>query len=213
MIISINNLSKNFKKNVIFDNINLKFSSGKIYGIVGQNGSGKSVFLKVLCGFYYPTSGEVLFDGKNYQKNDCFPPSLRCLIEKPAFFPDLNAFDNLKLLANIQNKITDKDIINALDIVSLENSKKKYSNFSLGMKQKLAIASVIMEDAEVLILDEAFNGIDEASTLKIQDYLNKIRKDKLMIITSHHKDDLENLKVDEMYKFENGSVVKIESKK
>ncbi len=214
MIININKLSKKFKDNLIFENVNLTFKTGKIYGIVGQNGTGKSVFLKILCGFYYPTSGEVLYDNKNYLSNNLFPPEVRSSIEKPSFFPELTAYENLKLLSNIQNKITDNEILNALKIVNLENNKrKKYSEFSLGMKQKLAIASVIMENPKVIILDEAFNGIDETSVIKIQEYLKTLKKNKIIIVASHHKEDLTNLNVDEMYKFENRKVVKIENKK
>ena len=214
MIININKLSKKCKDNLIFENVKLTFKTGKIYGIVGQNGTGNSVFLKILCGFYYPTSGEVLYDNKNYLSNNLFPPEVRSSIEKPSFFPELTAYENLKLLSNIQNKITDNEILNALKIVNLENNKrKKYSEFSLGMKQKLAIASVIMENPKVIILDEAFNGIDETSVIKIQEYLKTLKKNKIIIVASHHKEDLTNLNVDEMYKFENRKVVKIENKK
>ena len=209
MKIKVNDLSKKFKNNIIFEDVNLEFESGKIYGIVGLNGSGKSVFLKILTGLYYPTSGEVLFDGVNYNKNSMFPKSLRALIEKPSFFPDLSAFDNLKLLANIQNKISDEEIKNILDLVNLENNSKKYYQFSLGMKQKLAIASVLMEDVDVIILDEPFNAIEEKTVNKIKDYLLSIKQDKIIILASHHKEDLNDLKVNELYKFEEGKVCKV----
>ena len=213
MIINVKNLSKKFKKRVIFENVNFKFKTGNIYGIVGKNGTGKSVFFKILCGFYYPTSGEILYDNVNYSKNNTYPPNVRCLIEKPSFFPDLTAFENLKILANIQNKITDKEILNALDIVNLENNNKKYSEFSLGMKQKLAVASVIMEDPEVMILDEPFDAIEEETVEKIQKYLKSIREKKIILIASHSKEDIIGLKVDETYKFLEGKVEKIENKK
>ena len=209
MKIKVNDLSKKFKNNIIFEDVNLEFESGKIYGIVGLNGSGKSVFLKILTGLYYPTSGEVLFDGVNYNRNNMFPKSLRALIEKPSFFPDLSAFDNLKLLANIQNKISDEEIKNILNLVNLENNSKKYYQFSLGMKQKLAIASVLMEDVDVIILDEPFNAIEEKTVNKIKDYLLSIKKDKIIILASHHKEDLNDLKVNELYKFEEGKVCKV----
>ena len=138
-----------------------------------------------------------------------FPKSLRALIEKPSFFPDLSAFDNLKLLANIQNKISDEEIKNILDLVNLENNSKKYYQFSLGMKQKLAIASVLMEDVDVIILDEPFNAIEEKTVNKIKDYLLSIKQDKIIILASHHKEDLNDLKVNELYKFEEGKVCKV----
>lgn len=159
MKIEVNNLSKRFKSVKVFEGVNLTFTSGNIYGLVGLNGSGKSVFLKILAGYYYPSSGEVLIDKVNYNKNNCFPKSLRSFIEKPSFFPDLTAFENLKLLANINGIISDEDIIKTLELVNLENSKKKYCQFSLGMKQKLALASVFMEEVDIIILDEPFNAM------------------------------------------------------
>ena len=106
----------------------MKFESGKIYGIVGRNGSGKSVFLKILCSFYKPTTGEVLYGNINYNSNNSFPPSVRALIEKPTFFPDLTGYENLKLLASIQNKIGNEEINKTLELVNLTTEKnKKYS--------------------------------------------------------------------------------------
>ena len=101
MQIIVKDVSKKFKKVTVLNNINMTFESGKIYGLVGRNGSGKSVFLKILCSFYKPNTGEVLFDNINYSSNNSFPPDTRALIEKPTFFPDLTGFENLKLLANI----------------------------------------------------------------------------------------------------------------
>ena len=103
MKIEVKKVSKNFDNNIVIDNISVHFDEGKIYGIYGRNGSGKSVFLKLLCDFYHPDSGEVLIDGKNYANTSEFPPGLRALIEKPGFFPDLTGYDNLKLLATIFN--------------------------------------------------------------------------------------------------------------
>ena len=110
MKIEIKNLSKDFKKVNILNNINLTLESGTIYGLIGRNGTGKSVFLKTLCGFYYPSSGEILFDGKNYSANNLYPDNLRALIEKPSFMPNLTGYENLELLASIQNKIGKSEI-------------------------------------------------------------------------------------------------------
>lgn len=209
MKIEVNNVSKKFKNNVILENVTLEFKSGNIYGLSGRNGSGKSVLLKIICGIYAPTTGEVLFDGKNYNYNNMFVPNLRALIEKPSFFPELTGFENLKLLAKIQNKINDEQILNAFKIVNLfEEKDKKYSEYSLGMKQKLGIAQVIMEDPQVLILDEPFNGIEEESVKKIIDYLlSEKKKNKIIIISSHIKEDLEKM-ADKIYYFDNGTVKK-----
>lgn len=207
MKIEVCNVCKQLKKVEVLKNINMVFEDGKIYGFSGRNGSGKSVLLKIICGIYSPTNGEVLIDGKNYNRSNMFVPNLRALIEKPSFFPDLTGFENLKLLAQIQNKITEKEILSALETVNLIDEKdKKYSEYSLGMKQKLGIAQVIMEDPKVMLLDEPFNGIEEESVQKISDYLLKQKKKgKIIIISTHIKEDLEKL-ADQIYYFDNGSV-------
>lgn len=210
MEIVVKNVSKKFKKVTILENINMKFESGKIYGIVGRNGSGKSVFLKILCSFYKPTTGEVLFDNVNYSSNNSFPKSTRALIEKPTFFPDLTGFENLKLLASIQNKIGDDEINSTLEMVNLSNDKdKKYSEYSLGTKQKLAIAQVLMENTDVMIFDELFNGIEDDTVDKIRNILLELKnQNKIIIVTSHIKEDIDILS-DEVYKFNNGNVERI----
>ena len=209
MIIEVKNVSKSFKGIPVLNNVNLKFQSGKIYSLVGSNGSGKSVLLKLLCGFYEPTEGEILQDGVNYIKEKKFPMDTRCLIEKPCFLPELSGFKNLKLLASIQNKIFDSDILNALEIVNLIKDKdKKYGKYSLGMKQKLGIAQVLMEDPTVLILDEPFNGIEKESAKVLRKHLKELaKKDKIIIIASHIEDDIHGF-ADEIYEFDNGSVIK-----
>lgn len=206
-MIEVINLKKEFKGNIVFDNVNLKFEKGNIYGITGKNGSGKSVFFKVLAGLYYPTSGEVLFDKVNYNSNDKFPPSMRALIEKPQFFSDLSAFDNLKVLTNIQHKVGDKEIEKVLELVNLENNKKVFSKFSQGMKQKLALAAIFVEETDIILLDEPFNAIEEETVKKICEYINSIKKNKIILISSHHKEDLVNLNVDKIYKFTEGKVI------
>lgn len=210
MEIIVKELSKKFKKVTILENINMKFESGKIYGIVGRNGSGKSVFLKILCSFYKPTTGEILFDNVNYNSNNNFPPSVRALIENPTFFPDLTGFENLKLLSSIQNKIGDEEIIKTLDQVNLLSEKdKKYSEYSLGMKQKLGIAQVLMENSDVMIFDELFNGIEEKTVEKIRNILLELKnQNKIIIVTSHIKEDIDVLS-DEVYKFDCGRVERV----
>lgn len=207
MKIEVKKVSKTFKKTMILSNINLKFESGKIYGLVGKNGSGKSVLLKMICGFYEPTSGEILFNGVNIIKKKLFPPSTRCLIEKPNFLPDLTGFENLQLLAEIQNIISKDQIVETLRKVNLEaDMNKKYSEYSLGMKQKLGIAQVLMEDPEVMILDEPFNGIEDKTAEKLRKLLlEEKNKNKIVIIASHIKEDIEQL-ADEVYKVDDGNI-------
>lgn len=207
MKIQIKNLSKSFKGITILDNVSIEFESGKIYGLIGRNGSGKSVFLKLLCNFYVPTSGEILYDGLNINEKNIFLPDTRALIEKPSFLPDLSGFDNLKLLASIQGKIGDKEINESLKKVNLFDDKdKKYKIYSLGMKQKLGIAQVLMEDPKVMILDEPFNGIEEKTADKLRNILKEeVKKDKIIIIASHIKEDVFEL-ADIVYKFDDGKV-------
>lgn len=207
MKIELKNLSKNFDKNKVIDNINITFTEGNIYGLYGRNGSGKSVIMKLICGFLIPTEGQILFDGIDFNANDEYPNSLRAVIERPSFFPNLTGYENLKVLAEIQNKISDKEIIESLKIVNLINEKdKKFSKYSLGMKQKLAIAQAIMEDPKIIILDEPFNGIEEKTVSKLIKYLKEEKqKGKIIIFSTHIKEDLDNL-ADKIYKIENGSI-------
>lgn len=209
MKIEVRNISKNFRNNFVLKDVNAFFESGHIYGLSGRNGAGKSVFLKILCGFYKPSSGEILFNNKKYDKDNLHLLNIRALIEKPNFFPELTGYENLRLLAKIQNKIGDKEIYEAMKNVNLYDEKdKKYSEYSLGMKQKLGIAQVLMEDPDIIILDEAFNGIEANSVIKISELLKKKKKEgKLIIISTHIKEDLDNLS-DDIYYFDAGEVKK-----
>ena len=210
MKLEIKNLSKKFKDVYVLKDINITFESGKIYGFTGRNGSGKSVLLKIICGFYTPTSGEVLLDNYNYILNNDFPKSTRCLIEKPNFLPDLTGYENLKLLASIENKIGDKEIMDTIEKLNLkEEINKKYSKYSLGTKQKLGIAQVLMEDPELIVLDEPLNGIENDTAKEVRKILNEEKKkDKIIIVASHIKEDIDTL-ADVVYNIDNGIVEKI----
>ncbi len=210
MKLEIKNLSKKFKDVYVLKDINLTFESGKIYGFTGRNGSGKSVLLKIICGFYTPTSGEVLLDNYNYILNNDFPKSTRCLIEKPNFLPDLTGYENLKLLASIENKIGDKEILDTIEKLNLkEEINKKYSKYSLGTKQKLGIAQVLMEDPKLIVLDEPLNGIENDTAKEVRKILNEEKKkDKIIIVASHIKEDIDTL-ADVVYNIDNGIVEKI----
>ncbi len=214
MKIEVKNITKKFKENCIINKISATFESGKVYGLYGRNGSGKSVFLKMIAGLYIPTTGEILYDGIDLNKEDKYPVSLRAFIERPSFFPDLTGYQNLKLLAEIQDKIGDKEIMEALEIVNLiEEKDKKFSKYSLGMKQKLGIAQVIMEDPEVLIFDEPFNGIEKESVNKIMEYLKSQKKEgKCIFISTHILDDLNRL-ADYIYEMDCGSLIEVSNEK
>ena len=209
MKIEIKKVSKKFKDIKVLKNVSMTLESGHIYGFTGHNGSGKTVLLKLICAFLEPTTGEILFDGKNVIKENSFPPSTRALIEKPNFLSDLTGYENLELLARIQNIIGEKEIEDTLKKVGLEEDQDKlYYKYSLGMKQKLGIAQVLMEDPEILILDEPFNGLDENSIKNIRKILLKEKeKGKLIILATHDKEDIKVL-CDEIYKFNDGTIKK-----
>lgn len=211
MKIEIKNVSKKFKDIDVLKNVSMTLESGHIYGFIGHNGSGKSVLLKLICAFLKPSQGEILFNGENVIDNNKFPPSTRALIETPNFISELSGLENLELLAEIQHKIGEKEIEEALKKVGLEENKnKKYYKYSLGMKQKLGIAQVLMEDPDILILDEPFNGLDEKSTSQIRNILvQEKQKGKLIILATHIKEDM-NVLCDKMYKFDSGTVTEEE---
>lgn len=210
MEIKIKNVSKKFKNITVLDGVTMELEEGKIYGFVGPNGSGKTVLLKIMCAFLEPTSGEVLFDGVNVILENSFPPDTRALIEKPSFLPELTGRENLILLAKIQRKIGEKEIDETLKKVGLEtHANKKYYQYSLGMKQKLGIAQVLMEDPKIMILDEPFNGLDEKSAVNIRTVLlEEVKKGKIIVLATHIKDDVDVL-CDEIYQFEDGVVTKM----
>ena len=213
MKIEINNLSKTLDNNIILDNINMSLESGNIYGFIGRNGSGKTMLLKVICGFVKPTSGTILINDENALANNYFNNEIRALIENPNFINNLSGFDNLKLLAGINNKIDDKTILTWLDKVDLlEEKDKLYSKYSLGMKQKLGIVQALMEDTKIILLDEPLNGIDENSINIIRNILlEEKNKDKLIIIATHIKEDIEKL-CNIIYHFDSGKVTIVDKK-
>ena len=207
MKIKVENVTKDIKKNEIIHDVSCEFENGKIYGLIGRNGSGKTVFMKLLCGLYSTTKGNIYIDDEVINLDNNYKFGIGALIENPKFFNDLSGFENLKMLAKINNKINNKDIDKALEIVNLLPEKnKKFGKYSLGMKQKLGIAQAIMEDPKIIILDEPFNGIEEQSVKQIKKYLKEIKKDKIIIISSHIKEDLIDF-MDETLQFDAGKIV------
>ena len=207
MKVVLKSISKKYKKNTILENVNLEFDSGHIYGFVGRNGSGKTILMKMICGFINPTDGQIIFDNKVLNKDIKIPPNTRCLIENPSFIPMISGYDNLKLLADITKKIDDDQILSALKDVNLYNDKDKlYYKYSLGMKQKLGIAQAIMENPDILVLDEPFNGIEDESIDKIRKKLLEYKNNgKLIIIASHIKEDMDVL-ADHIYEVKDKSI-------
>lgn len=207
MKLEIKNLRKEFKNNVVLNDVSLTLDGGKIYGFIGRNGSGKSVLLKIICGFYAPTSGTITLNGKDYISSNEFPDDTRALIEKPKFLPDLTGYENLKLLASVQNKIGDQEIEKVLDELNIkQEANKRFSKYSLGTKQKFGIAQVLMEDPKMIILDEPFNGVENETADRIRNLLKKEKnKNKIIIIASHIKDDIYGL-ADTIFEVDGGNI-------
>jgi len=205
MEIEVRNLTKKISGNLILDNINIKMTSGKIYGLKGKNGSGKTMLMRAICGLILPTEGEVIIDGQVLGKDISFPNSLGALIESPGFIANYSGFKNLKILSEIQDKIDDNKINEVLTMVGLDpKEKKKFKKYSLGMKQKLGIAAAIMEEPEIIILDEPTNALDESSVISLRKTLQKYRDEgALIIISCHDSEELEFLS-DEIFFMENG---------
>lgn len=209
-IIKVVNLTKKYNNITVLNNINLNIKKGKCYGFAGRNGSGKSLFFKSICGFTKPTLGYIKVNGKKIGEDVDFPENVGVLIEHPGFLPEYTAFDNLKFLASINNKIGNVEIKNAMKSVNLDiNNNKKVKTYSLGMKQRLGIAQALMEDPEILILDEPMNGLDKDGVKLIkQNLLNLKTKGKTILLTSHISQDINEIS-DYIYEFDNGNLYEI----
>ena len=190
----LENVGKKFRNQQVLEAISCEFESGKIYGIVGENGCGKTVLLKILSGLMKTSTGHVLFNDRILKEEIDFLPSLGVIIENPGFFDELSGFDNLKILASFQKKINDKEITNSIEKVGLINNKKLVQNYSLGMKQRLGIAQAIMEDPDILILDEFTTALDIDGVEMTHSLLRNFRdQGKIIIITSHSAHDIQTL--------------------
>lgn len=209
-IIVIENLTKSFKDTTVLKDINLSFEKGKIYGLIGRNGSGKTMLLKSICGFVPATEGRIIVEGKVIGKDIDIPDNLGAIIEAPGFLPNYNAYNNLRFLSVIKNKISKEEIFDVIRTVGLDpNSKKHVGKFSLGMRQRLGIAQAIMEDPEILILDEPMNGLDNAGVSDIRSILLTLKeKGKTIILASHSKEDIQIL-CDVVVEMDQGEVVSI----
>lgn len=195
MKVVFKNYNKLIKKKEILTDINLTFESGKIYGLHGHNGSGKTMLLRAICGLILPTSGSVTVDGKTVGKDIEFPDGVGVIIENMSLIPEYTGFKNLQLLAGIKKKIGDSEIRDTLISVGLDpDDKRKVKEYSLGMKQKLNFAQAIMEKPELLLLDEPTNAMDVQTVEKVRSILVEMKeKGTLIIIASHNKEDLDAL--------------------
>jgi ABC-2 type transport system ATP-binding protein len=200
-VISMTNVSKSFKGLTLFDSIDLNIEKGKIYGFIGPNGSGKSILFKMICGFVFPDSGQIKVQGETIGKSKRFPDNFGIIIDRPGYIASKTGLQNLQDLASIRGQISDEKIKKTMERVGLQpDAKQKVKNYSLGMKQKLAIAQAIMEDQQVLILDEAFNALDASSVNTIRNLLLKFKKEgRTILVTSHNQEDIDIL-CDEVFR-------------
>ena len=192
-MVEIKNYCKSIKSRPILNNVSYNFEYGKICGLYGHNGSGKTMLLRAIAGLLVPDSGSVVIDGKVLHKDMSFPPSIGIVIENMNLLPQYNAFDNLKILGKIKKTATDEDIKTALERVGLK-SDLKVKKFSLGMKQRLNIAQAVFEKQKIILLDEPTNALDNDGVQLIYKLLKEEKeRGALVVITTHHKEDLEEV--------------------
>lgn len=194
-IIKIENLTKRFGNVTVLNNVNVNFEKEKIYGIVGRNGSGKTMLMKCICGFLKPTEGTITVSEKVVGKDVEIPPDIGVIIETPGFVTNYSGYKNLKLLASVRGKITNDEIVEALNIVGLDAKNRKHvGKYSLGMRQRLGIAQAIMEKPKILILDEPMNGLDNDGVQHIRNVLLELKEQgTTIILASHNKEDIDVL--------------------
>jgi len=210
-IICIDNVSKSFGAQKVLANVSLQCVPGGIYGLIGRNGSGKTVLMKCILGLLSPDSGVITVCGKRIGKDADFADGVGFIIENPGFLPHETALANLKYLASIRGRITPDRIKACISLVGLDpNSRKKVGKFSMGMRQRLGIAQAIMENPDILMLDEPMNGLDNSGVGEIRTMLKELRSDgKTIILASHNREDIEIL-CDQVYEVDGGILTSTE---
>lgn len=190
--IEVQNVVKRFRDQVVLKNVSISFEKGQIHGIVGRNGSGKTVLFKCICGLMHPEEGVILVNGKRVGRDVDMPEDIGAIIEAPGFLPNYSGYKDLRFLANIRRKIGKEEILNVLKTVGLDpESRKHVGKYSLGMRQRLGIAQAIMEDPEILILDEPMNGLDNAGVQDIRALLLELKaQGKTILLASHNHEDI-----------------------
>lgn len=193
--IQVTNVYKSFGKEQVLKDVSFSIPPGSIYGVVGNNGSGKTVLMKCICGFMKCDRGRILVGGKHVGKEVDFPDRLGVIIETPGFITNLSGYKNLKILASLKGRITKKEFRETMRRVGLDpDMKKPVAKYSLGMRQRLGIAQAIMEEPEVLVLDEPFNGLDRYGVVEIRELLKELKAGgKSILLASHNAQDIEEL--------------------
>ena len=210
--ILVENVTKTFGSQEVLKAVSAKFEPGKIYGIVGRNGSGKTVLLKCICGLLYPQAGTVTVDGKVVGKEVDYPENIGFIIESPGFLPGYSGLKNLNYLASIRGKVQEDEIRKYMELVGLNPDDKKHvGNYSLGMRQRLGIAQALMENPDILILDEPMNALDNNGVEEMRAVLLQMKEQgKLVLIASHFRDDIDIL-CDEVYGMDAGIMEQVKT--
>lgn len=195
MSVKITNVTKEVNGSVVLKDVNMELESGMVYGLLGKNGSGKTMLMRAICGLIRPTSGSIEIGGKVIGKDLSFPQSVGMILETPVFLPDKTGFENLRLLASIRGEIGPREIKGTLERVGLDaEDPRKVKKYSLGMRQRLGIACAIMEQPELLLLDEPFNGLDESGCRLVQEIILEQRgRGCLILLACHDRSELETL--------------------
>lgn len=209
-MIQVNDITKEFKTQTVLEHITVNFEAGRIHGLIGKNGSGKTVFLRILCGLMAPSSGTVTVAGKVLGKDTDFSPETGIIIETPSFLTYKSGFGNLKDLASIRHRISKDEIAHAMELVGLDPaSKKRVGKYSLGMRQRLGIAQAIMERPKLLILDEPMNGLDAQGVEDIRQLLLSLKAEgTTILLASHNPEDIEML-CDTVHRVENKTLTRM----
>lgn len=207
-LLEVKNVSKKFREGLAIENITFTAENGSIIGFVGHNGSGKTVLFKCICGFYQVTQGEILINQRAVGIGEKMPRNIAFTIEEPAFLGDYSGRKNLEFLYELGHRRNPEYLESIMNKVKLDyHSKKKVSRYSLGMKQRLAIAQVLMEEAPILIFDEPMNGLDREGIKEIRELiLEEKEKGKIILLASHNSEDIEYL-CNEVFELENGKVI------
>ncbi len=209
-VITVKNLTKKFKDVTVLDDISVEFESGKVHGLIGRNGSGKTMLMKCICGIVPYKIGEIRVNDKIIGKDVDIPANVGVIIETPGFLPNYSGYNNLKFLAKINNKIGANEIKAAIKSVGLNPDDKKHvGKYSLGMRQRLGLAQAIMENPDLLILDEPMNGLDKDGVKDMRQYLLDLKaQGKTILIASHSAEDIDVL-CDTVCEMDKGHLEKI----
>lgn len=212
-IISMESITKIYKGARVLDRINVSFEKGKIHGIIGRNGSGKTVLVKTICGLVLPDEGRVTVKGQVIGKDADFPENVGVIIETPGFLPNLSAYKNLDYLASFRKVIGKKEIRDAIALVGLDPDDRKHvGKYSLGMKQRLGLAQAVMENPDILILDEPMNGLDKSGVSDMRQLLLRFKAEgKTILLVSHIAEDI-NILCDNVYEIDRGELTLMEKR-